>query len=66
LSGWEASTVQQDPVAKVNAVFCHGKLLWLVQVDTMVLLTEHGLSLYHFSIHLAQFSHPDDGGSTFL
>jgi hypothetical protein len=36
LSGWKASTVQQDTMANINVVFAHGQLFWLLQQDTMV------------------------------
>jgi hypothetical protein len=61
LPGWEASNVQQDTMANINVVFPHGQVLWLLQV-----FTNPGLSPYHFSIHLDQFSHREDGGSMFL
>jgi hypothetical protein len=54
LSGWEASTVQQDTMAYINVVFTHGQLLWLLQEDRMVLFINPGLLLYYFSIHLDQ------------
>jgi len=48
-------------MANINVVFPHGQVLWLLQV-----FINPGLSPYHFSIHLDQFSHPEDGGSMFL
>jgi hypothetical protein len=61
LSGWDASIVQQDTMANINVVFSHGQVLWLLRV-----FINPSLSPYHFSFHMDQFSHPEDGGSMFL